>query len=140
MRTITALFDAPVPARAAARALVTAGFSPTDITLVPPLPGAQPFDFSQLPVAGEDPRDLVNVLGDLGVPEAEALFYAEGVRRGAILLVVTAPTLSAPVAADVIAGALPPDPNALAAAWAADPGLRYTWADIPPPVWAVVRP
>lgn len=132
MRYVTALFDAPIPARAAAAALASAGFHPDDIALVPHLAGA--------PAAGwfvdADPADARGVrqaLEDLGFDAADAGRAAEGARRGAIILMVRTPTLSAPIAAEVIAALAPPDPEALAATWEADPSLKFDWAAVPPP-------
>jgi hypothetical protein len=133
MRTLITLFDAPVPARAAARALAAAGFSPADVLLLPPLPDA-PASVPPADLPPGDPARLARGLIDRGVMPQDAALFAEGLRRGAILLVVAVPTLSAPIAAEAIAGALPPDPAALAAAWAADLDLRYRWAEVAPPV------
>jgi len=133
MRNVTALFDAPIPARAAVRALVAAGFHPADIALAPGLPDVPAGHEALIPASAGDPGALTEALAGRGVPEPDARFYEEGVRRGAILLVVTVPTLSAPVAADIIASTLPPDPAELAAAWLAEPELRYVWARVAPP-------
>ncbi len=133
MRTVAVLFDAPIPASAAARALVAAGFSPRDITLIPALPDL-PMPHPPPDLPPDDPARLVSGLLARGLPRADATFFAEGVRRGAILLTVAAPSLSAPVAVDVIASTLPPDPAELAQAWAANPHLRYPWPHAPAPV------
>lgn len=133
MRTLITLFDAPVPARAAARALVAAGFSPADMMLLPPLPDAPTAD-PPVDLPPGDPVRLARGLVDRGVMPQDAALFAEGLRRGAILLVVGVPTLSVPIAGEVIASVLPPDPAALAGAWAADLDLRYRWAELDPPI------
>ena len=159
MRYVTALFDAPIPARAAIAALRDAGFSPRDMTVLPPLPrddamGAEsviapltddltlhPDDVAPPPdelapppndlaLPADDPRRLADALAALGVAPFDAACYAEGVRRGAILLVVATPTLSAPLAAAAIDSVLPPDLDDLAEAWAVDPELHYRWRDM----------
>lgn len=154
MRYIATLFDAPVPAAAAAAALVDAGFHPQDIATIPPLPdSAAGGTFANVdgdgPVARvdpsfpserveppnpPDPSQLRWLLRDLGFDPTDAARDAEGVRRGAILLLVRAPTLSAPVAAEIITSLAPPDPDAMIATWEADPDLMYGWADVPAPV------
>ncbi len=132
MRYVTALFDAPIPARAAAAALASAGFHPDDIALVPHLAGA-PATGWFVDADPADARGVRQALEDLGFDTADAARAAEGARRGAIILMVRTPTLSAPVAAEVIAALAPPDPDDLAAAWEADPGLTYAWAAVPAP-------
>ncbi len=135
MRHVMAIFDAPIPARAAASALAGAGFDPGDIALLPPLAGA-PAAGHFLDADPADPPAVRRALAVLGFDAVDAARGAEGARRGAIVLVVRAPTLSAPVAADVIAALGPPDPDDLAAAWEADPGLTYAWAAASPPLAA----
>ena len=77
-------------------------------------------------------RQLERDLVALGLPGAEAAGYAEGVHRGAILVVVRAPTLSAPVAAALLNGAGSADLAAEAARWQVDRTWRYYWAQSPP--------
>lgn len=166
MRVIAALFDAPVPARAAVRALLAAGLGAADITTIPSLPGAilaEPglgggaaIDAGTDEAAGglggaeppehratgapDDPTGLTERLVALGAPYEDATRMGEGVRRGAIVLVAAVPTLEAPAAARAIAAALPCDLDAAAAAWSADPELRYRWRDIAPPELAASPP
>ena len=45
---------------------------------------------------------LVGALVDLGVPEEDAHFYAEGVKRGGVLVVTAADDVRAPIAASIM--------------------------------------
>lgn len=136
MRHVLALFDAPVPARAALLALAEAGFAPDDLTCAAAagVPGAAGLAAATVP-AEEDA--LERRLRSLGLSEDDAATCAEGVaRRGAILIVASGPTLSAEAARRAIEGAAPPTLAEHRARWdgRAGPGLgHYGWADVPPP-------
>jgi len=144
MRLVVALFDAPIPARRARAALYAAGFEPADLAVVPEMPdvsssslvgtrSGEPGDwFADLPA--NDEAALARDLIDMGLPAEDARAYAEGVRRGGILLLVRAPTLSVPIAARAIESAGSPDLDEHRQRWAANPATRYGWADIAPPV------
>jgi hypothetical protein len=134
MRYVTALFDAPVPTESAVRALHECGFSSADLLLVPSVPGiewspgpsfAQPWFEREL--------SLQEVLGEMGVSDTDADLYAEGVIRGAILLAVRSPTLSAPYAEAAIESAAPASLSEHRARWLSDPVWRYGWSVVPPP-------
>ena len=130
MRYVTALFDAPVPARTARRALEAAGFAPRDVALVPEPAGEERArDWAP----GGDPPGLLAALRDLGVAEELAGAYAEGVARGCILVVVRCPDLSAPAAAAALALGPALDPGAAARRWRAEPTCGYVWSRVPPP-------
>lgn len=136
MRHVIALFDAPIPARAALRALAGAGFAPGDLACAasPDVPGASAYAAVRLP-AGEDA--LGRRLLSFGLEAADADTCAEGVsRRGAILVVATGPTLSADVARRVLDSAAPPSLQEHRARWDGREGdglTRYGWADLPAP-------
>ncbi len=135
MRHIIALFDAPIPATRALEALAEAGFTPADVSVRPSLPGVawHAAQVSAIALPDDDEAALIAALEGLGVPTADARLYAEGVRRGAILLVVRSPDTSATAAEAAMRSATPPDLAAHQARWAADPGLCYDWAATPPP-------
>jgi hypothetical protein len=135
MRYVIALYDAPAPAAQALRVLAEAGFTPEDVAVAPPLsvPGTgwrSAGAFIELPAADEEA--LATAVESLGVGRTDSLALAEGVRRGGILVIVRCPTLSAPVARAALDGASPADLATHQARWAADPTLRYAWADAPP--------
>ena len=134
MRYVTALFDAPIPATAALAALTASGFTPEDIAVVPSLPGLQWSPTGPFLVADAEPQALMRDLGEMGVAPGDVELYAEGVRRGGILVVVRAPTLSTPAAEEAILSTSPPELAAHVQRWEASPGLRYSWEDTPPPI------
>jgi hypothetical protein len=134
MRHVLALFDAPVPAARALAALWDAGFAAADVSCVPAPPGVhwgRETGFARLPA--DDPPALERALSDLGIGHADAHAYAEGVRRGGILVTVRTPTLSAPVAVAALDSSAPPDLATHQARWAVDPDLSYRWQSTPPP-------
>lgn len=144
MRLVSALFDAPVPAAAALAALAAAGFDPAEVTTIPALarecqaggdragpPGDPLAEALQAAWVDEDWPRLAKLLQERGLARGWARLAAEGLRRGAILVLLAVPTLSAPLAAQAMAGAAPPDPLDLAERWLADAELRYPWRDVP---------
>jgi hypothetical protein len=135
MRTVIALFDAPAPARAAAAAVVGLGIGAADFRLFPPLPGgpAGPPDFLA-GLGGDDPRAWAQALTELGLDGASARAYAEALARGAILLAVRVPTLTAPLVQRAIDGAAPLELAEHQAMWASDPGFCYAWSAPEPPL------
>lgn len=152
MRYVAALFDAPIPARAALQALQARGFAAADVALLaeaelpgtagladgrllPPSPpaGDWPGDDPPPPEAWRDEPRLEAALRRRGIEEEDAATFAEGVaRRGAILVLVSAPTASAPLAAEALAQTLPPSPAAHRARWSSDPRARSGWSTLPP--------
>lgn len=78
-KTIVALFDAPANAEAAERDLLEAGFSDFEVEVLP---------YSGYG-AGEGYGEVMPQLKGWGVPHDEAVAYAEGLRRGGSLLVVS---------------------------------------------------
>ncbi len=133
MRHVLALFDAPVPAARAVRALAEKGFAADDVQLcargeVPDIGARTSRDLPH------EPRALQAALQDRGLGEDDAALCAEGVaRRGAILVLVRCPTLSAPVAERLLAAALPPELAEHAARWKAQPSAAYMWAQVAAP-------
>jgi len=132
MRTAYALYDAPMPALAALRALARAGFAPQDVALASALPpegaGALaadrllPRDLGPEPWghAADEPRDdeatLARALEGRGLAPAEAAACAALVAHGgAHLVVCCCPTLAAPAAREALEAALPVTAEALAA-------------------------
>ncbi|HYG91510.1 MAG TPA: hypothetical protein VD978_35240 [Azospirillum sp.] len=79
MKTIVALFDTPDDARATCRELVAAGINEADIEVV------QHSGYG----AGEGHGEVVPELMGWGVPQDEAIAYAEGLRRGYALLAIS---------------------------------------------------
>ncbi len=135
MRYIIAMFDAPFPAREAVRAVFEAGFRADDLFLMPELPEVEWTATHSF--AGpwlEENADLGHLLGRLGVHPADVGTYVEGVRRGAIVVVVRAPTLSAQCAADALQSVAHPDLATHEARWAEDPDLVYGWSAVEPPI------
>jgi len=124
LRHVIAAYDAPHPALAAVAALQDAGVAGGDVAVIPSPPGRETGDFG----APTDPSGLPEWLASLGVAGAAA-FHAQAAERGAILLVVRCPTLSAPVVAGILAACAPLDPVQAARRWAAEPGTRYEWGD-----------
>ena len=132
MRYIAALYDAPFPARCAMRALAAAGVAPGDTSVTPGLPGSGPrpaAGFGRLPQ--DDSERLARSLTELGIARQDARAYAEGVRRGGILVLVRSPDLLPSAAAAALESAAPPDLDTHRSRWAADPNLRYEWALAP---------
>jgi hypothetical protein len=133
MRHVLALFDAPVPAASALRALSVAGFAPTDLWLAAeaPLPNTQHLSRTDLPT---DALGLQSELESRGLDRDDAALCAEGVtRRGAILVLVRCPSAAAPVAERILAAAAPPDLAMHRLRWQSQPGARHMWAHIEPP-------
>lgn len=132
MRYVAALFDAPIPARTALVELVSRGFAPEDVIAIPAPPGATWSGRPSWRPPGDE-RSLAPGLAALGIPPATAEAYAEGIRRGAILVIARCPTLSAPMAASILAASPVVDLSAALRRWQMEPGLRYDWAALPPP-------
>jgi hypothetical protein len=133
MRRILALFDAPVPALAALRALAKADVDPADVGCVPALAAAE--GLAQAPLAtATDLSALRQALAARDMPAGLLEVAVEMVRRGGILLLVETPNRSAELVAQLLdaAGAL--DPDTLVAAWQTQPGLTYDWAAVPAPL------
>jgi hypothetical protein len=63
---------------------------------------------------------LVGALAGMGVPEEEARYYAEGVRRGGTLVTVRSPDDRAPEAVDIMERYNPVDVDQRAAEWRAE--------------------
>jgi hypothetical protein len=161
MRVVVALLDAPVPARVAVAEMMALGLEPSDMRLTPSVPGVD-----EIPELGpevgvgvdRDARpaqcraeaaptaigraaaaDVRRWLAARGVSESDAEGYAEGVRRGGILLAVETPDTTAPLAAEALVRIGVADLDRHRARWAADPALRYAWRSsaappLPPPV------
>jgi len=133
MRRVVALFDAPEPARRGLAALAAAGVAADDVWLTPPLPAM----VGWTPAALAPPLDLVALRQSLAareMPPPLIEFYVDGVRRGAILVLVEAPTAAAATVADCLTTAGAPDPATLVARWQTQPGTTYDWAAVAPPV------
>jgi hypothetical protein len=147
MHMTLALFDAPVPARWALESLAEAGVRPSDVAVVPGVPGTTSVqttgtggdDVLSLPTTE---RDLQRVLRSWGVPEADVGTCAEGVRRGAILVAVRVPTLSVGIVRSLLDGCGAVDLATHRERWDVDPGLRYGWATVGEPnvAWLPPRP
>ena len=134
MHFILSLYDAPVPARGALAALNAAGVSAGDIAVAPPLQAETPVgDGRPRLVLPESQEAIGKALVAWGVPPADALVFAEGVGRGAILVAVRAPTLLAAPVRTILeqSGAVPLSVHK--ARWEADPALRYGWAGVAAP-------
>lgn len=135
MRTVIALFDAPVPVRQVVAALRRLGVPDGDVYLLPSLPGESTARFGVLvEELTDDSASLVPALTDLGLDRPTAHAYAEGVRRGAILLAVRAPILSAPLIQREMESALPLDLALHQAIWAVQPIFGYGWSEVEPPL------
>ncbi len=136
MRHVLALFDAPVPARAALRALAAAGFAPDDLACVAAssVPETSALASARLPI---EASALERRLRSYGLSSTAASTCAEGVvLRGAILVVATCPTLSAGGAQRALDGAAPPSLSEHRSRWEGRNGdalTRYGWADLPSP-------
>ena len=78
-KTIVALFDTPAEADAARRDVMAAGFTELEIDLI------RHSGYG----AGEGYGDVLPQLKGWGVPDDDAVAYAEGLRRGGALLVVS---------------------------------------------------
>ena len=157
MRFVLTLFDAPVPAQQAWTALRAVGFGREDLAVVSvptwiPAPRPNPADPAAedgaVPPSGAVPQGLpgfdrvsadgaaglADNLAACGLDAATAALYGEAVRRGAILLALRAPTLSAPIAAKILAAAGPADLAVEVMRWHVDAHWRYGWADAAPPI------
>jgi hypothetical protein len=132
MRRILALFDAPEPARRALAALAVAGVAADDVWVTPMVPGTGAWAAGPL-APSLDLAALRQSLAARDVPPPLVEVYVEGVRRGAILVLVESPTASAPVVAGCLTSASAPDLAALVARWKAQPGTTYDWASAVPP-------
>ena len=91
-QSIVGLYDRMNDAQDAIRALHDAGFKNSDISLlvdIRPLtiPAIGPA-IAAGPLGGSAPGGLVATLVKYGVPDTEAQFYVEGVRRGGALVAV----------------------------------------------------
>jgi hypothetical protein len=136
MRYVSAMYDAPVPARAAINVLIEEGFPPLDLSVLPFVPGIElPSTF--LPsLAFAEATDRYNLrpveakLAALGIAREAAGFYAEGLRRGAILVIARTPTLSAAVAAAILETTCPLSVEKASREWAEQPELRYRWSQV----------
>lgn len=78
-KTIVALFDTPAEADAARRDVMAAGFTELEVDLI------RHSGYG----AGEGYGDVLPQLKGWGVPHDDAVAYAEGLRRGGALLVVS---------------------------------------------------
>jgi hypothetical protein len=119
VRHVLALFDAPVPAAAGCRALVAAGFPAGDVDLVA-------LDAARLPgdaggVAGHplEPGGVRGYLSERGVPPADALVIAEGLKLGYCLVALRCPTADAPTALACLNAVGAPSLEEHAARWRA---------------------
>jgi hypothetical protein len=127
MRHVIGLYDAPAPAAAALSDLLEAGFSAGDVAVAPEQaasllgPGAP---YAHLP-RGE--ADLTAELASFGVPRGDAVGYAQAVARGAILVVVSAPALSVPLAAGALQVPGATDLDLHRRRVEADQDLHYVW-------------
>jgi hypothetical protein len=141
MRVAVALFDAPEPCRAALAELARKGFAPPDVAVLTDVAGglADPPPWlaptaSEGGTAGAAPdAALPDRLEAIGLPRADAAAYAEGVRRGAIFVVVRCPALSVGEASRALASGPAMDMPAAVARWTAAPDASYDWASVPPP-------
>lgn len=138
MRNAFALYDAPMPALAALRALSRAGFAPGDVALVAArvpeearalaadrlLPrdlGPEPWDGGSGDGEAPDEAAVARALEGRGLSPEDAATCAQGVaRRGAHLVVVCCPTLSAPAAEAALEAALPTALEVHRARWATE--------------------
>jgi hypothetical protein len=82
-RVLTAFFDTRADAEAARDDLVAVGFAKHDIRLVPQYEGSV-IDSA----AGGEPKSFWHALKDLFLPHDDRSTYAEGLRRGGVLLSV----------------------------------------------------
>lgn len=139
MRRVSALFDAPVPAQRAVEALLQSGVDLADVWTVPCLPLAQ----GRLTRTLAPPTDLAalrRALEAREMPEERRELLVDGVRRGAILVMVEVPTLSAELAAGLLDAAGAADPAELQSLWAAYRATTYDWQKLDAPDVEPPRP
>jgi hypothetical protein len=148
MRYVIALFDAPAPAIAALSALDDAGFSAGDVVVLPSGALADLQQAASLSGAGSGALvrfgakdmarpgtflhhvaslDQSDILRSCGVADDVLNDYLEALERGAILVLVRCPTLSAPRARSALSVAGAADLETQRRRWEADPDLRYGW-------------
>ena len=132
MRYISALYDAPMPAGLALRNLRAAGFEDRDLALLPNLPGRPPVH-GFLAAEVREQGDPVHALAKLGLPEPTLELVREGLRRGAILVLVRCPDLSAPAALRALDGAGPLSGERLGMDSRMAPGRVYRWSEFAMP-------
>ena len=99
VRYVLALFDAPIPASAACRALVAVGIEPLDVAvfaMAEPAGWDSPYDMAVAVLAASESAAR---LSEMGVPAAEVLLYLEGLRQRGVLVAVRTPTAHAALAA-----------------------------------------
>ena len=136
MRYVSAMYDAPVPARAAINALIEEGFPPLDLCVLPFVPGIElPSTFLPSLAFAEATdrhglRPVEAKLAALGIAHDAAGIYAEGLRRGAIVVIARTPTLSAPIAAAILETTCPLSTEKAGREWATKPELRYRWSQV----------
>jgi hypothetical protein len=82
-RVLTAFFDTRAEAEAARDDLAAAGFAKRDVRLVPQYEGSVIDDG-----AGGEPKSFWHAMKDLFLPHDDRSVYAEGLRRGGVLLSV----------------------------------------------------
>lgn len=134
MRHVVGLYDAPVPAGAGLADLRAAGFDTGDIWVAPEVAAARLGPCAPYQVLSHGTHALARTLIERGVPPIAAADYAEAVERGAILVVVRTPALSAPIAAEALQGPGATDLEQHHARLRSDPNLSYGWAAAEPPV------
>ena len=96
-RLLTAFFDTRAEAERAAEDLISAGFARRDIRLVPQFEGS-PLGVGVDPT----PKSFWEMLKDHLFPNEDRATYAEGIRRGGILLSVTTIGSDHSVAASIL--------------------------------------
>jgi hypothetical protein len=135
MRYVTALFDAPIPAQVALESLRSRGFTSADLFVVPELPasGLRVADSYARPWR-EQGLELGQMLAEMGIPDDEGAVLEEAIARGAILIAVRSPSLSAPHAEAALEHAMPADLAEHEARWQSDPDWRYGWSTVAPPL------
>jgi hypothetical protein len=125
VRFVVALFDAPVPARAARTALRQAGFTPEDVTIVPsPDSADRPSSAPPATSLAHRAAALRQHLEESGVPGRHAGLYAQGVLRGGFVVIVCCPTALAPLAAGCLDALAAEDIEVQAERWPGGPLSR----------------
>ena len=136
MRYVSAIYDAPMPAGLALKALRAAGFEDRDLAVLPDLPALPPVA-GFLARSTEATGDPARALAELGLPQQRHALLREALWRGAIVILVRCPDLSAPAAVRALDAAGPLPDARLARDWRREPGMRYRWSELPAPVLAL---
>src|SRR6266487_4204904 len=99
-KTVVGLFDTTAEAQSAVQELINSGFQRNDISLVANDAKGEYGQYREVGATGSSAAEgagagaaaggIIGALVGAGIPEADAGFYAEGVRRGGTLVMVKA--------------------------------------------------